>query len=166
MKIIVILLILMGLHPYSTKEAIIEQQHPIYLQALIVVPVDYDSLILVTLWKNNVSIDLSYIILAQAKHETWGFTSDIFIENNNFFGIKEAKKRKRTCIGTNRGHAVYSSLEDCVLDYIYYMENRNIPFHETSIRKYTNLLKKKGYFEDDVDRYYKGVKKYYKEINS
>lgn len=136
------------------------------LDEVIITPKDYELIILEELWKNGVSVDLSYIILAQAKHETWDFTSKIFIENNNVFGLKQAKKRKTTCIGTNRSHGVYESIEDCVLDYIYYMENRKIPLHETSVKKYVDLLKKKGYFEDDIERYYNSVKKHRKQLNS
>lgn len=136
------------------------------LDVVEVYPVDYEFLMLETLWKNGVSIDLSYIIVAQAKHETGDFTSLIFVENNNLFGLKQPKKRKTTCVGTNRGHGVYSSLEDCVIDYIYYMEARKMPFHEISVRKYVNLLKKKGYFEDDLEKYYKAVKKHRKQLNS
>lgn len=135
------------------------------LEEVIITPQDYEFIILEELWKNGVSVDLSYIILAQAKHETWDFTSKIFIENNNVFGLKQAKKRKTTCTGTNRGHGTYASIEDCVLDYIYYMENRKIPFHEISARKYVNLLKKKGYFEDNLERYYNSVKKHKNNLN-
>jgi hypothetical protein len=131
------------------------------LQTLVVNPVDYDTLLLKLMWKHGISVDMSYIVLAQAKHESWGFTSNIFIENNNFSGMKEAKVRQRTSIGTNRKHAIYPSLEDCVMDYVYYLEDRNIPLHQTSIRKYCTLLKKKGYFQDDLEKYIKGVRKHY-----
>ena len=61
-----------------------------------------------------------HIILAQAKLESGHFKSTIFLENNNMFGMKEAKLRSNLAKGTNRGHAYYDSWQDCVLDYALY----------------------------------------------
>lgn len=152
------MLILVTCYPYSTEEAIIEQEHPIYLEEVVIVPLDYDSLVLVTLWNNGISINLSYIILAQMKHESFNFTSNIFIEGNNCTGMKHPNKRRTLSLGSHRKHARYASVEDCVLDYVYYLNARKLPNHEVSIKKYLKLLKNKGYFEDDYDTYYKGVK--------
>lgn len=61
-----------------------------------------------------------HIILAQAKLESGHFKSTIFLENNNMFGMKEAKLRANLARGTNRAHAYYDSWQDCVLDYALY----------------------------------------------
>jgi uncharacterized FlgJ-related protein len=61
-----------------------------------------------------------YIILAQAKLESGHFKSTIFLENNNMFGMKEAKLRANLAKGTNRGHAYYDTWQDCILDYALY----------------------------------------------
>lgn len=60
------------------------------------------------------------IVLAQAKLESSNFTSPIFKENNNLFGMKEAKVRANLAVGTNRSHAYYDSWEDSVTDYALY----------------------------------------------
>jgi len=49
--------------------------------------------------------EMSKLITAQAGFETGNFTSVIFKENNNLFGMKLPKVRKTTAIGENRGHA-------------------------------------------------------------
>jgi uncharacterized FlgJ-related protein len=61
-----------------------------------------------------------HIILAQAKLESGHFKSTIFLENNNMFGMKEAKLRANLAKGTNRGHAYYNTWQDCILDYALY----------------------------------------------
>jgi uncharacterized FlgJ-related protein len=61
-----------------------------------------------------------YIILAQAKLESGHFKSTIFLENNNMFGMKEAKLRANLAKGTNRNHAYYDSWQESVIDYALY----------------------------------------------
>lgn len=56
-------------------------------------------------------------VLAQAKLETGNFTSAIFKENHNLFGMKVAEKRPTSAIGVNRGHAQYKNWKDSVIDY-------------------------------------------------
>jgi flagellum-specific peptidoglycan hydrolase FlgJ len=55
------------------------------------------------------------IVLAQAILETQWFSSTIFKENKNMFGMKFNKRG--WAIGTNRGHAEYEKLEDSISDY-------------------------------------------------
>lgn len=77
-----------------------------------------DSLLVEKL--KEVKVKFPYIVYAQALHETNRFTSGIFLENNNLFGMKMAWNRPTTAIGENRGHAVYACWEDSVLDYAFY----------------------------------------------
>lgn len=61
------------------------------------------------------------IVLAQAKLETGNFTSDLFLESNNLFGMMRAQSRPNTSIGvTNNGFAIYKTWKDSVLDYTLY----------------------------------------------
>jgi uncharacterized FlgJ-related protein len=61
-----------------------------------------------------------HIILAQAKLESGHFKSTIFLENNNMFGMKEAKLRANLAKGTNRNHAYYETWQESVIDYALY----------------------------------------------
>lgn len=56
-------------------------------------------------------------VLAQAVLETGNFTSDIFKENHNLFGMKVAGSRPTSAIGTNRNHAKYRNWKESVMDY-------------------------------------------------
>jgi uncharacterized FlgJ-related protein len=57
------------------------------------------------------------IVYAQAVLETGNFTSDVFTESHNLFGMKQARQRPCTALDTSRGHAKYSSWRQSVLDY-------------------------------------------------
>jgi len=58
------------------------------------------------------------IVLKQIMLETGNLTSDIYKENNNLFGMKEARQRQTTALGTNRGHAYYTNWKSSVIDYL------------------------------------------------
>ena len=68
----------------------------------------------------DLNIKYPHIVLAQAQLETGNFTSGIFRENWNCFGMKEAKQRVTTAKGTRRGHAHYETWKESILDYGYY----------------------------------------------
>ena len=68
----------------------------------------------------ELNVRFPHIVLAQAKLESGNFKSRIFLENNNFFGMKEAKRRPTTNKGTQHGHAIFDTWEDCAVDYAFY----------------------------------------------
>jgi uncharacterized FlgJ-related protein len=68
----------------------------------------------------ELNIRFPHIVLAQAKLESGNFKSHIFLENNNMFGMKEAKRRPTTNKGTQNGHAYFENWRDCVIDYAFY----------------------------------------------
>jgi uncharacterized FlgJ-related protein len=57
------------------------------------------------------------IVMAQARIETAHFTSKIFRENNNLFGMKLPRQRSTTAIGEQNNHAEYTSWRQSVIDY-------------------------------------------------
>jgi hypothetical protein len=68
----------------------------------------------------ELNVKFPHIVYAQAKLESGNFKSPIFLENNNLFGMKVAKRRPTTNKGENRGHAYFTSWRDCVVDYAFY----------------------------------------------
>lgn len=96
------------------------------------------------------------LITAQAAHETGNFTSDIFKQNNNLFGMKYAKQK--FAAGEKNGHAYYNTLEDSAKDFkIYYSLNDYNPTYK-DIQTYIEALKEKKYFEAPGAEYLNGVK--------
>lgn len=65
----------------------------------------------------DLNIKYPRVVFAQALIESGNFKSTIFVENNNSLGMREAKIRPSTNIGSNRNHALYNTWRDCVVDY-------------------------------------------------
>jgi len=68
----------------------------------------------------DLNIKFPHIVYAQAKLETGNFKSHIFLNNNNIFGMKQARKRPTTNKGEENGHAYFNSWQESVLDYAMY----------------------------------------------
>lgn len=86
-----------------------------------------------------------HIVLAQAKIESGNFTSRIFIENNNLFGMKQARVRANLATGTQHGHAVYESWKESLYDYGFYYANYLSKLHTEE--KYFDYINQR-YAED------------------
>lgn len=65
----------------------------------------------------ELNVKFPKIVYAQAQLETGGFTSKIFRENNNLFGMKQSTRRSSTNKGEQFGHAYYDNWRESVLDY-------------------------------------------------
>lgn len=68
----------------------------------------------------DLNVKFPHIVIAQSMTETGHWKSGIFLENNNLFGMKEAKSRITTAEGTNRNHAMYDHWRESVYDYAFY----------------------------------------------
>jgi hypothetical protein len=117
---------------------------------------DETNLRLIMQGMNIMFIDVA---IAQSKLETSTYTSDIFIESGNLFGMKPAKIRPYTHFGYHRGHADYKGMwKLSVIDYALWQarEAKNVK----TIDQYYYLLSKM-YAEDPnyVDKLKKIVNK-------
>jgi len=92
------------------------------------------------------------IILAQSILETGHYTSRIFEENNNLFGMKEAKARSTTALGTQLGHAYYNNWKESVLDYALFQN------------AYMNKIRKEKQYLKYLDKNYAEAPNYDKTI--
>ena len=66
---------------------------------------------------NEVGIVYPDIVMAQAKIETGHFTSKVFKENHNLFGMRLPRQRSTTATGEQHNHATYTSWRQSVIDY-------------------------------------------------
>jgi len=65
------------------------------------------------------------IVYKQALLETGHFRSRIFTEQNNLFGMKLARNRPTTAIGSSKnGSAIYVSWEHSVIDYMLWQDRQ------------------------------------------
>lgn len=126
----------------------------------------YDSI------NNPISADILYhhlktmrvphadIITAQAVLESADFSSQLFQRQNNFLGMKIARQRISTT-GQGKGeYKDYSSWQECIVDYIFWMNHHNA--HKLNREEYLKLLGK-IYAEDP--EYISKVEKIVKTLN-
>ena len=80
---------------------------------------EFSEKALIALMK-ELKIKYPEVALAQARLETGNFTSAIFKENHNLFGMKMAETRPSSATGIKRGHAAYTNWKESVVDYALY----------------------------------------------
>jgi len=97
---------------------------------------------------NEVGIAYPDIVMAQAKIETGHFTSKVFKENHNLFGMKLPKQRSTTAIGEQYNHAEYTSWRQSVVDYKLWQD-----------RVLTKVKSRRAYLKY-LSKYYATDKKY------
>lgn len=68
----------------------------------------------------NKKIKYPEIVMAQAIIESGFGRSELFINNNNLFGMREAKSRMTTALGTKNNFAYYLKWEDAILDMAFF----------------------------------------------
>lgn len=92
-------------------------------------------------------IKYPWVVMAQEVHETGWFTSPVYREGYNRFGMKVNSRKYHK--GKHRGHAKYNSYEDSILDYYEWQrmrlaQNRWVKTDED----YIDMLIKVKYAED------------------
>lgn len=97
---------------------------------------------------NELNIKFPHIVMAQSMLETGNYTSKIFIENENLFGMKEAALRIHLAQGTQYNHAYYNSWRESVYDYAFYQAT------------YLSDVKNERQYYKALDRSYAEAKNY------
>jgi uncharacterized FlgJ-related protein len=98
-------------------------------------------------YKQLVKVGIAYpdVVLAQAKIETGNFTSKIFRENNNMFGMKLPERRQTTAVGKSRNHAKYIDWIQSVRDYKLWQDQM---IHRAPTKRAYLAYLKRNYAED------------------
>ena len=106
------------------------------------------------------------IIIAQAIHETGGFTSPVFFRNNNAFGMKLAEKRPTTAIGDidKDNYANYDSIEDSIEDLKLWFDFHAISLEFDTVQEYSQTIRSKGYYTAAYNIYTSALKKHFNDI--
>jgi uncharacterized FlgJ-related protein len=68
----------------------------------------------------ELNVKFPEIVFAQAVLETGNFTSKLYRENHNCFGMKLSSRRPTTTHEQDNGHALYENWRASVLDYAFY----------------------------------------------
>jgi hypothetical protein len=94
-------------------------------------------------------------ITSQSAHETANFSSDIYNNNFNAFGMKY--QGQKTALGEKDGYAYYNSYADSVKDYRRLYKSYGLVVIDT-IEGFAIVLKNKKYFEASITEYLAGMK--------
>ena len=110
---------------------------------------------------------LATIIVAQARHETANYTSNVFKSCNNCFGYGYVgQNTARSCLPKPEGgtYAGYNSIEDSVRELVLWIRRRQaegkFPKDLSAIvtpDQYATLLKNSGYYGDSITNYANGL---------
>jgi hypothetical protein len=133
-----------------------------------------------TVIKNGGDKNFAFLLMGQAIHESsergldklyHPFTSSVFINNNNCFGMRPAIERQKDQSGEKGGYALYDSIEQCVYDRLLWEKAHELPIiglgiDYDSVRNWVSTLKKKKYFEASLTEYCAGVWNAVKKIKS
>lgn len=108
---------------------------------------------------------MAKMIVAQSRHETGNYTSKLFQDWNNPWGMMHPLKRTTASAGANpSGFATYENLDDAARDYVYYLQALGYNQSYPDVRAFVSELKKKGYFEDNLTTYMSSVNSIYKSL--
>lgn len=93
----------------------------------------------------ELKVKYPHIVLSQSIIESGNYTSKVFLENNNPFGMKLSWNRSTTALGIKNGYAYYSNLRDAIIDYAF-MQSSYYRSAKTEEDYY--ILLQKSYAED------------------
>ena len=100
------------------------------------------------------------ILTAQAMHETGNFTSRLYLEQNNLFGMGHPIIRETTSLGDVRGFANYATLEDSVTDMLLWLTEFNLKPTYTDSKDYVKDIRQNGYFTAPFIDYHNALRKH------
>jgi len=108
------------------------------------------------------------IIMAISAHETNNFTSTVYHNNNNLFGMRMPKSRETTALGdTNAdGYANYANIEDSIEDFVLWFQSNGLSMSFTSTDEIVTAMHQHKYFEASLAGYKKAVKARFDNLNS
>lgn len=101
----------------------------------------------------DLNIRFPHIVFAQAVLETGHFTSPVFLNNNNLFGMKEARVRQNIANGTQLGHACYNTWQESVVDYALYQA------------RYLSHIKTEREYLDYLNNHYAEAQNYHNALD-
>lgn len=109
--------------------------------------------------------NLHKLVTAQAMHETGVFTSSVYDNNKNMFGMMQPSVRPTVSLGKKGNYASYANLGDSAKDYALYYKYSEYPDTFPDVKTFVSALKAKSYFTDNVINYISGVTSHYKKLN-
>ena len=120
-------------------------------------PKQFTDMVKAMLTVDNVT---SLLITAHAMHETGIFTSRVFLEDNNAFGMHLPLKRETEATGQDdAGFAYYDDVQDSILDLALWFDYHKKELSFNTAENYCEYLKSKGYYEASFISYLAAFKR-------
>lgn len=121
---------------------------------------------------NGIPPQLALLVVAQSKHETNGYTSNVFKTCNNAFGYKYVGQAiAKSCSQSPEldNYAGYSTVENSAKEMAFWIKRRQaqgiFPANLNEIQsasQYAMLLKNSGFYGDTVTNYTAGLLRWFK----
>ena len=106
------------------------------------------------------------IITSHAMHESGVFSSRVFIEDNNAFGMHFPEKRETTAIAKDdKGFAVYENLDDSIEDLLIWFKSHDIPVEFKTPASYAAKIREYDYYTDSYAAYAAAMKIHFEALN-
>jgi hypothetical protein len=126
---------------------------------------NYDQIIYNVAIEEGLSSKLAGFMVQQAKFESNDYQSDVFKDCNNSYGYKYVGQSLSNgpCNGSPEGdaYAGYNSVKDSAREIARWIKRREDQFKDVNTSdEYSAVLKKNGYFGDNLANYQKGLKRY------
>lgn len=121
---------------------------------------------------------IAVMMVQQAKVESANFSSNLFTQSNNLYGMKMPSKRQSPYIaGTSPvnppaiegkgGYAHYRSVEDSVRDLVHYFNYRKPDWSKiTNEKEYASYLKSRGFYGPDQEVYANAMIRYFNDAKT
>jgi hypothetical protein len=100
-------------------------------------------------------------VFAQAMFESAQFSSNIYKNTNNPFGMGVPKKRPSKRIGEYNGFSKYKDDAQAIQDFKEYLIYFNYPTNFANVGQYVDFLHSKKYFEAPLTTYKIGMSKFF-----
>jgi len=97
-------------------------------------------------------------VIAQAKVESGKYSSRLYLEQNNAFGMRCAVVRESTAIACENNYSTYSNVGQSLADLFLWMDFNNFPTSVDSAEAYALALKSRGYFTASLAGYTTALK--------
>lgn len=105
------------------------------------------------------------IIVAHAMHESGVFSSRVFIENNNAFGMHYPEKRETTAITQDeKNFAVFNSVADSIDDLKLWFDFNNEVMEFEKPAAYAAKIREYGYYTDSYVNYAASMKIHFETV--
>jgi hypothetical protein len=113
----------------------------------------------------DLSEDARLIITAHAMHESGVFSSRVFLEDNNAFGMHFPEKRETTAITQDeKNFAVFNSVSDSIDDLKLWFESHNESMEIDRPAAYAAKIREYGYYTDSYASYAASMKIHFETV--